>query len=72
MAAPAVVPFHNIRPRFLEGFTPPEVKTILSAAKRRRYLANSVIVNHGYPADLFPCSPVAALAISMSLPMAAR
>jgi CRP/FNR family transcriptional regulator, nitrogen oxide reductase regulator len=53
MAAPAIVSFHNIRPRFLEGFAPPEVKTILSAAKRRRYLAHSVIVNQGHPADYF-------------------
>jgi len=53
MAAAAVVPFLNIRSRFLEGLAPAELKTIMSAAKQRRYLANSVIVNQGDPADHF-------------------
>jgi len=53
MAAPAVVPSLNIRSRFLEGLAPVEIKTIVSAAKQRRYLANSVIVNQGDPADHF-------------------
>ena len=51
MAAPAVIPFRNIRPRFLEGLAAAEVKTIVSAARQRRYLANSVIANQGHPAD---------------------
>ena len=53
MAAPAVVPFRNIRPRFLDGLAAAEVKTIVSAARQRRYLANSVIANQGHPADHF-------------------
>lgn len=51
MAAPALVSFRNVRPRFLEGLAPAEVKTILSAAKQRHYLANSVISNQGHPAE---------------------
>ncbi len=53
MAAPALVPFRNIRPRFLEGLAQAEINTIVSAAKQRRYLANSVIVNQGHPAEYF-------------------
>lgn len=53
MAAPAVIPFPNIQPRFFEGLTLAEVKMIVSAAKQRRYLANSVIVNQGHPSDYF-------------------
>ena len=53
MAAPAIVSFRKIRPRFLEGLAQAEINTIVSAAKQRRYLANSVIVNQGHPADYF-------------------
>ena len=38
------------KPRFLEGVDAPDIKTILAAATRQRFLANSVIVNQGYPA----------------------
>jgi CRP/FNR family transcriptional regulator, nitrogen oxide reductase regulator len=38
------------KPRFLEGMGAPEVKTILAAGTLRRFSANSVIVNQGYPA----------------------
>ena len=51
MAAPAIVPFRKIRSRFLEGLAQAEINTIVSAAKQRSYLANSVIVNQGDPAD---------------------
>lgn len=51
MAAPTIVSFRKIRPRFLEGLAQAEINTIVSAAKQRRYLANSVIVNQGHPAD---------------------
>jgi hypothetical protein len=51
MAAPAVVSFRKIRPRFLEGLALAEINTIVSAAKQRRYLANSVIVNQGRSQD---------------------
>ncbi|HEY4933702.1 MAG TPA: Crp/Fnr family transcriptional regulator [Terriglobales bacterium] len=53
MAAPSIVPILNVKPRFFEGLGPTEVKTIVSAAKHRRYLQNSVIVNQGHPADYF-------------------
>jgi CRP-like cAMP-binding protein len=51
MAAPALVSFRNISPRFFEGLVASEIMTILSAARERRYLANSVIVNQGHPAE---------------------
>jgi CRP-like cAMP-binding protein len=51
MAARAIVPILNSRPRFLEGFGSGEITAIVSAAKQRRYLANSVIVNQGHAAD---------------------
>ncbi|MGB8768850.1 MAG: Crp/Fnr family transcriptional regulator [Candidatus Korobacteraceae bacterium] len=41
----------DVKPRFLEGLAPPEVKAILGAAKLRRYLANSVVTNQGHPAE---------------------
>jgi CRP-like cAMP-binding protein len=37
--------------RFLEGLPPPDLEKILAAGKPRRFLANSVIVNQGNPAD---------------------
>ena len=72
MASPSVVPFHNIRSRFFEGLAPVEVKTITSAAKQRRYFANSVIVNQGHPADHLFLLTSGRLGISMSLPTAGK
>lgn len=46
----AAVPL-DIRSRFLEGITAPDVKAILAAAKPRQYRANSTVVNQGDPAD---------------------
>lgn len=43
----------NVSPRFLAGLAPADAKTIISAARERRYLPNSVIVNQGHPADHF-------------------
>jgi len=40
-----------LKPRFLEGLEPPEVKTIVAAAAARRFLANSVVTNQEEPAD---------------------
>jgi CRP/FNR family transcriptional regulator, nitrogen oxide reductase regulator len=51
MAAPVLAAFRNIEPRFLDGLSPLDRKTVLSAAKQRRYLANSVMINQGVPAD---------------------
>lgn len=41
----------ELKPRFLDGLAPPEVKAVLATAKLRRYLANSVVTNQGHPAD---------------------
>lgn len=41
----------QLKPRFLEGLTPPDLQSILAAATLRRFLANSVIVNQGHPAE---------------------
>jgi CRP-like cAMP-binding protein len=41
----------DLKPRFLEGLAPPELKTIVAAATPRRLLASSVITNQGDPAD---------------------
>ena len=51
MTVLAIDSFLKIRPRFLEGLAQVEIDMIISAAKQRRYLANSVIVNQGHPAD---------------------
>lgn len=41
----------NLKSRFFEGVSPPDVQIILAAARPRRFLANSVVVNQGHPAD---------------------
>ena len=41
----------NLRPRFLEGLTPPEFNSVLTAAKHRRVPANSVVTNQDHPAE---------------------
>jgi CRP/FNR family transcriptional regulator, nitrogen oxide reductase regulator len=41
----------ELRSLFLDGFAPPERRTILSGATQRRYATNSVITNEGHPAD---------------------
>ena len=51
MPGAAVIRFRKIEPRFLDGIGPAEVKVIMSAARERRYLANSVITNQGHPAE---------------------
>ena len=53
MADQAVIHFRNHDPRFLAGLTPAAAKTIVSAARQRRYMAKSVIVNQGHPAEHF-------------------
>src|SRR5207247_11326434 len=37
--------------KFLEGFSPLDLKVILAAARLRHFTSNSVIVNQGNPAD---------------------
>ena len=41
----------QLKPRFLEGLTQPELQSILAAATQRRFLANSVMINQGHPAE---------------------
>jgi CRP-like cAMP-binding protein len=41
----------ELKPRFLEGLAPAEVKAVLAAAKLRRYQVNSVVTNQDHPAD---------------------
>lgn len=41
----------DLRSHFLDGLPPADHKTILAAATRRRFFANSVITNQGQPAD---------------------
>lgn len=53
MADQAVIHFRNNNPRFLAELTPAAAKTIVSAARQRRYMAKSVIVNQGHPAEHF-------------------
>ncbi len=50
-ASEVVAVIRDIEPRFLEGLAPAEVEAVLAAAKLRRYLANSVVTNHGHPAE---------------------
>ena len=50
-ATPALSALRNLRSRFFMGLSPDEVKTIVSAAIERRYLAKSVVVNQEHPAD---------------------
>lgn len=47
-----VAPFLRERkPRFFEGLDAPDIRTILGAGIQQRFLANSVIVNQGHPAE---------------------
>jgi CRP/FNR family transcriptional regulator, nitrogen oxide reductase regulator len=41
----------NVESRFLEGFSPFDLKVILAAARHRHLPANSVVTNQGDPAD---------------------
>jgi CRP-like cAMP-binding protein len=41
----------KVKPRFLDGLAPPEMKAVLAAAKLRRYLENSVVTNQDHPAE---------------------
>ena len=41
----------DLRSKFLEGFSPLDLKVILGAARLRHFTSNSVIANQGNPAD---------------------
>ena len=53
MAGLALVALRDFRSRFLEGLDRIELKIVMSAARQRKYLANSVISNQDHPADHF-------------------
>jgi CRP/FNR family transcriptional regulator, nitrogen oxide reductase regulator len=48
----AIVP-SDLRSQFLDGLNPAHRKTVLSAASKRRFAANSVVTNQGHPAEHF-------------------
>jgi CRP/FNR family transcriptional regulator, nitrogen oxide reductase regulator len=41
----------HAKSRFLDGLTPSEIKVVVAAARQRHFLAKSVVVNQGHPAD---------------------
>lgn len=43
----------DLKSRFLEGLTGPELKSVMAASRQRHYPAKSVITNQGDPADYF-------------------
>jgi CRP-like cAMP-binding protein len=50
MDIPVAVFLRERKPRFFEGLDAADIRAILAAGTQRRLLANSVIVNQGYPA----------------------
>ena len=53
MADTAIIRLRNLDSRLFDGLAPATVEAMLSSARQRRYLANSVIVNQDHPADYF-------------------
>lgn len=52
MPAPEVAAVYTkLNSRFFDGLAPRDLKIILATAKRRHFLANSVVTNQGHPAD---------------------
>jgi CRP-like cAMP-binding protein len=41
----------NLKSRFLDGLAPRDLKIVLAEASQRHFLANSIVVNQGHPAD---------------------
>lgn len=41
----------ELKPRFFEGLTAPELKAVLECARMREYSANSIVSHEGHPAD---------------------
>ena len=52
-ASPAPASGIGLKSQFFEGLTPRDLKTVLGAATRRRFFANSVVFSQGNPADSF-------------------
>jgi CRP-like cAMP-binding protein len=41
----------HLKPRFLEGLTPPQLKSVVAAAKQVRFQANSMVIYQDHPAQ---------------------
>jgi CRP-like cAMP-binding protein len=41
----------ELKPRFFEGLTGPQLKAVLAGARMREYPANSIVSHEGHPAD---------------------
>ena len=50
-ASEVAAALRDLKPRFLEGLTPPATKTVIAAATQRRFLPNYILTNQGEPAD---------------------
>jgi CRP-like cAMP-binding protein len=50
MNIPVAAFLRERKPRFFDGLDAPDIRTILAAGTQRRFSANSVIHNQGYPA----------------------
>jgi CRP/FNR family transcriptional regulator, nitrogen oxide reductase regulator len=50
-ASEVAAALRELKPRFLEGLAPPEIRTIAAAATLRRFLANSIVSNQGEPGE---------------------
>jgi CRP/FNR family transcriptional regulator, nitrogen oxide reductase regulator len=50
MNIPVAAFLRERKPRFFEGLDAPDIRTILAAGTEHRFLADSVILNQGYPA----------------------
>jgi CRP/FNR family transcriptional regulator, nitrogen oxide reductase regulator len=50
MNIPVAAFLRERKPRFFEGLDAPDIRTIVAAGTQQRFLANSLIVNQGYPA----------------------
>jgi len=46
-----VIEGSDLQPQFLDGLAPLQRKTVLGAATKRRFCANTVATNEGHPAD---------------------
>lgn len=47
----ALAVLRHLNPRFLEGLTPGELRTVLTAARQVRFSANSVVITQDHPAE---------------------
>lgn len=50
-ASEVTAALRDLKPRFVEGLTPSDLRQILAGATQRRFLAHAVIMDQGQPAD---------------------